>query len=118
MKEKPAEALLAVRAREATGLTQVEFAALVGANRVTVANWESGERPPSTLTASLLRLIAAHPRLAVKTLRSAQDRVEAKLDALSAKVRRTGRKAENVGRLTDREVASSHRRGSARGRAS
>jgi len=102
--------LLAVRAREATGLTQEDFAALIGCDRVTVANWETGRRPPSRLSASLLRLIAAHPKLAVKTLRQGQEDLQKKLDALHERVARTRRSAESVADLTDSEVAEGHER--------
>jgi DNA-binding transcriptional regulator YiaG len=46
------------RARSRTGLTQLEFARIIGANRATVAAWEAGLREPSRLTLSLLCLIA------------------------------------------------------------
>jgi DNA-binding transcriptional regulator YiaG len=49
---------LARLARKKTGLTQREFAARIGASRSAVATWEAGLREPSSLTVSLLCLIA------------------------------------------------------------
>lgn len=43
------------------GLTQGEFAGLLGASVGTVRNWESGERSPSGAAASLLRVIDYAP---------------------------------------------------------
>ena len=60
------------QARQATGLSQREFAQLVGVNHVTIAKWETGARTPSAQALSLLRLVEASPRRAVQVLRRAQ----------------------------------------------
>lgn len=105
----PEAGLLALRARTATGLTQEDFAVLIGCDRVTVANWETGRRPPSRLSASLLRLIEAHPKLAVRTLRKGKEDVEKKLSVLREQVGRTPR-APDVARLSDADVASGYKK--------
>lgn len=56
-------------ARQATGLTQREFAKLIGANHITVSKWENGARKPSLVAQRLLGLIAAGPELCVDVLR-------------------------------------------------
>lgn len=42
----PEAATLAKEAREALGLTQDGFAAMLGASKRSVANWEGGLKPP------------------------------------------------------------------------
>lgn len=56
----------AVRLR--AGLTQQEFAKLLGASIGTVRKWETGERLPSGAAATLLRLIAAKPKIVSQVL--------------------------------------------------
>jgi putative transcriptional regulator len=50
------------------GLTQGEFAGLLGASVGTVRKWESGERSPSGAAASLLRVIDYSPGTVSKAL--------------------------------------------------
>src|SRR5688500_7037567 len=54
-------AATARKARTVTGLTQREFARLIGANRITVSKWENGARNPSQVALSLLHLLAEGP---------------------------------------------------------
>jgi putative transcriptional regulator len=56
----------ALRLRE--GLTQAQFADLLGTSLGTVRKWESGERAPSGAAARLLELLEASPKLVTKTL--------------------------------------------------
>jgi putative transcriptional regulator len=50
------------------GLTQVQFADVLGASVGTVRKWESGERSPSGAAERLLRLLAAEPKIVTRTL--------------------------------------------------
>jgi putative transcriptional regulator len=50
------------------GLTQVQFADLLGASIGTVRKWESGERSPSGAAARLLHLLAVKPKIVTATL--------------------------------------------------
>jgi putative transcriptional regulator len=51
-----------------SGLTQAQFAEVLGASIGTVRKWESGERSPSGAANSLLRLLAAEPKVVTRTL--------------------------------------------------
>lgn len=46
-----------------TGLTQREFAAMMGAGLDTVRKWEQGTRRPSGAAARLLRIVAHRPTI-------------------------------------------------------
>ncbi len=50
------------------GLTQVQFADVLGASIGTVRKWESGERSPSGAAERLLRVLAAEPKVVTRTL--------------------------------------------------
>lgn len=50
------------------GLTQVQFAEMLGASLGTVRKWESGERRPSGSADRLLRVLAAEPEVVTRTL--------------------------------------------------
>jgi putative transcriptional regulator len=50
------------------GLTQPEFAHLLGASVGTVRKWESGERSPSGAAARLLRLLDVKPKIVTEVL--------------------------------------------------
>src|SRR5258708_34702190 len=52
--------------RERTSLSQSEFASLIGVSVKTLQNWEQDRRRPTGPAATLLRIIAYDPRLAVK----------------------------------------------------
>lgn len=47
--------------REAYGLSQSEFAALLGISVDTVQNWEQGRRSPAGPAKVLLQIVAKHP---------------------------------------------------------
>lgn len=53
----PETAALAAAARERTGLTQEAFAKLLRAGLRTIANWESGLKPPTPLAQLVLEEI-------------------------------------------------------------
>jgi len=50
------------RIRRRLGLTQVEFAKLVGVHSVTVSRWETGELGLRATSEKLLRLLAAQKK--------------------------------------------------------
>lgn len=58
------------RVRAGLGLSQSEFALLIGVSAATLQNWEQGRRRPEGPARALLRIAATHP--------------EAVLDALTA----------------------------------
>lgn len=62
-------AKVARKARQVTGLTQREFAKLIGANHITVSKWENGARKPSRVALRLLDLVAGGPTECVVRLR-------------------------------------------------
>ncbi len=51
------------RARLISGLTQAQFAALLGVSKRTLEQWEQGRREPSGAAKTLLRLAELHPEL-------------------------------------------------------
>lgn len=54
--------------RQKTGLTQSQFAALIGVSQRTLENWEQGRRRPTGPAKVLLRIVDADPAQTVKTL--------------------------------------------------
>ena len=52
-----------VRARLKSGLTQAQFAALLGVSKRTLEQWEQGRREPSGAAKTLLRLAELHPEI-------------------------------------------------------
>lgn len=52
-----------VRARLKAGLTQAQFAALLGVSRRTLEQWEQGRREPSGAAKTLIRLAELHPEV-------------------------------------------------------
>jgi putative transcriptional regulator len=62
---KPAD-VRAVRAR--LGLSQAEFALLIGVSLATLRNWEQGRRVPEGPARALLRVAAANPRAVAAAL--------------------------------------------------
>jgi transcriptional regulator with XRE-family HTH domain len=60
---------LARSAREGTGLTQREFAQLIGANAITISKWETGARRPSKVAQTLLAIVNHGPEECVTTIR-------------------------------------------------
>lgn len=52
-----------VRARLKSGLTQAQFAALLGVSRRTLEQWEQGRREPSGAAKTLIRVAELHPEI-------------------------------------------------------
>ena len=52
-----------VRARLRSGLTQVEFATLLGVSKRTLEQWEQGRRAPSGAAKTLIRVAELHPEM-------------------------------------------------------
>jgi len=50
-------------ARAASGLSQAQFAVLMGVSVRTLQEWEQGRRQPSGAAKTLLRVAAAHPEV-------------------------------------------------------
>lgn len=57
--------------RERTGLSQSEFALLIGVSVKTLQNWEQNRRRPTGPAAALLSIIANEPKLAVEAIHRA-----------------------------------------------
>ncbi len=53
----------AAEARASTGLSQQEFAALLGVSARTLQDWEQGRREPTGAAKTLLRVAVAHPEV-------------------------------------------------------
>jgi len=54
--------------RSKTGLSQNQFAALLGVSPSTLKNWEQGRRHPSGPAKALLHIVSAQPRMVLETL--------------------------------------------------
>lgn len=52
-----------VRAREKSGLTQAEFAKLLGVSVRTLQDWEQGRREPNAAAQTLIRVAEKHPKV-------------------------------------------------------
>lgn len=57
-----------VRTREKSGLSQAEFAKLLGISKRTLQEWEQGRKQPSGAARALLKIAAQYPELVRKTL--------------------------------------------------
>jgi putative transcriptional regulator len=57
------------RIREGFGLTQVEFAALLGISVQTFRNWEQGRRVPEGAAMVLLRVAEKHPEAVLDVIK-------------------------------------------------
>ena len=57
--------------RERYGLSQQEFAALMGISTRTLQNWEQGRRKPHGAARVLLRVAAEHPDVVWATIKKA-----------------------------------------------
>ncbi len=53
----------AAEARARTGLSQQEFALLLGVSPRTLQDWEQGRREPTGAARTLLRVAVAHPEI-------------------------------------------------------
>jgi putative transcriptional regulator len=69
--ERGRGAMLARRARAATGLSQNAFAAKYGIPAASLRDWEQGRRTPDAATQSYLRVIARMPEAVAKALHDA-----------------------------------------------
>ncbi len=54
--------------REEVGLSQSEFALLIGVSKRTLENWEQGRRTPTGPAKALLRILKADPKHAIEAL--------------------------------------------------
>ena len=54
--------------RERTGLSQMQFARLIGVSKRTLENWEQGRRRPTGPARALLKLVDHDPEHAIRTL--------------------------------------------------
>ena len=54
--------------REGAGVSQAEFASLIGVSRRTLENWEQRRVRPSGPALALLKIVAVNPRAAVEAL--------------------------------------------------
>jgi putative transcriptional regulator len=54
--------------RAKTGLTQTQFASVLGVSKRTLENWEQGRRHPTGPARALLRILDADPKNTLQTL--------------------------------------------------
>lgn len=59
----PAAQVHVAAARAGTGLSQAEFARLMGVSVRTLQDWEAGRRNPSGAARTLLRIASMHPQI-------------------------------------------------------
>jgi putative transcriptional regulator len=52
-----------VRVRAKTGLSQAQFAAVLGVSKRTLEQWEQGRRVPSGAAQTLLKIVDRHPEV-------------------------------------------------------
>ena len=58
-----------VSARNARGLSQAQFAELLGISVRTLQKWEQGEREPSGAAKSLIRIAQRHPEVLIDAMK-------------------------------------------------
>ena len=56
-----------VKARFASGLSQAQYAGLLGISTRTLQQWEQGRRSPTGAARTLLKIVAKHPRMLKET---------------------------------------------------
>jgi putative transcriptional regulator len=56
--------------REKTGLSQTDFAKLIGVSKRTLENWEQGRRSPAGPARALLKIVESDPERAIHALHS------------------------------------------------
>ena len=56
--------------RESLGMSQTEFAMMIGVSVATLRNWEQGRRRPEGPARALLRVAAENPEAVAEALRS------------------------------------------------
>lgn len=56
----------AAEARAKTGLSQQDFANLLGVSARTLQDWEQGRREPTGAAKTLLRVAASHPKILLR----------------------------------------------------
>ncbi len=54
--------------RKEVGLSQADFALLIGVSKRTIENWEQGRRQPTGPAKALLRILKADPKHAIEAL--------------------------------------------------
>ena len=59
----PAARATVAAARAGVGLSQADFAQMLGVSVRTLQDWEAGRRAPSGAAQTLLRIAASHPRI-------------------------------------------------------
>lgn len=64
------------QAREATGLTQHEFAQVLGVSRPSVAAWENGYREPQGAARTLLQIVVKNPALVLQLAQDGRPQVD------------------------------------------
>jgi putative transcriptional regulator len=65
------------------GLTQEQFAELIGSSIGTVRKWETGERRPSGAAARLLHLLDSQPKIVTKPWASSRHRQNGRREVVS-----------------------------------
>ena len=65
------EVTQATEARQKQGLSQVDFAAMLGVSVRTLQDWEQGRREPSGAAKALLKVTVAAPKVVRKVLAAA-----------------------------------------------
>ena len=68
-RETAVELTPAARARASTGLSQSQFASLLGVSARTLQDWEQGRREPTGAARTLLRVATAHPEVLIEVAR-------------------------------------------------
>jgi putative transcriptional regulator len=56
--------------REGAGVSQADFARMIGVSRRTLENWEQHRARPTGPARALLKIVAANPKAAVEALHS------------------------------------------------